>query len=104
MARTEMSLKFSDKPQLSYAPGYSGPENPESRLPAGAMPIATAPERSGQAVIGYERDGVGRWMLHQRDTWRELNQTKDFRSGETRWMMGRTLNPIAWAYPARKGT
>ncbi len=100
-----MSLKFSDKPQLSYAPGYSGPENPESRLPAGAMPIATAPERSGQAVLVYERDGAPRWALKHQGAWRELKPYRDFRDGSTRWGMANEIsNPVAWAYPARKGT
>ena len=99
-----MSLKYRDRPQLSYAPGYSGPENPQSRLPPGAQPIRTAPERSGQAVLVYERDGAPRWALNHQGAWRELKPYRDHRDGTTQWRMDNIINnPVAWAYPP-KGT
>src|SRR5215475_2649447 len=98
-----MSLKISDKPQLHY--GNQGSANDIwKRFPAGAQPIATAPERTSQPIVVYEPNGTGHWALHHNGAWRKLAPFKDFRDGSVRWRMDGTevSNAVAWSPPQKK--
>jgi hypothetical protein len=97
-----MTLKYSDKPQLSY--GRATGDDWRGRFPADAQPIATAPERSATAVLVYEPNGQGHWAMHYSGAWRKVAPFKDWRTGSISWRMDGTEvnNPVAWSMPRRK--
>jgi len=98
-----MTLRFSDKPQLQYS-GQGSASDVWRRFPQGAQPIATAPERTSQPIIGHEANGASHWMLHHYNGWQKLESFRDWRDpGRVSWRMtGQYLNPVAWSYPQKK--
>jgi len=95
-----MSLKYSDKPQLTY--GDRRRDSVWDRFPQGAQPIATAPEHSSQPVVVIEANGHQSWALKHNGAWRRLSSFKN-RDGSVRWAMDGTMipNPVAWSLPKR---
>jgi hypothetical protein len=90
-------LRYSDKPQLIYGSQQSA-DSWRERFPANAQPIASAPERSAQAVMVYEPSGRGHVAMYHSGCWRTLMPQKDFRDGSVRWQMTDQIsNPVMWA-------
>ena len=92
-----MSLKFLTTPQVNFgSPGAA--DRVRSKLPADALPIATAPAASATPVIVYGVDAKGHWALHHRGGWQKLAPFKDSQTGAVSWRMnGEEINqPIAW--------
>src|SRR5262249_50388524 len=98
-----MTLKFSNKPQLSYG-NQGSVSDIWRRFPEGAQPIATAPERSATPIIVHEPNGTAHWALHHHGAWRKLAPFKDWRSGAVSWRMDGTeiANPVAWSLPRKE--
>jgi len=99
-----MTLRFSDKPVLSYGGNQGSVADIWQRFPQGAQPIATAPERTSTPIIGHEANGASHWMLHHHNGWQKLESFRDWRDpGRVNWRMtGQYLNPVAWSYPQKK--
>jgi hypothetical protein len=97
-----MSIKYASTPQMTYGPRQSA--NPWSRFPAGARPIATAPEQSAAPILVHEADGKSCWAIFHRNGWQRLAPFRDHKSGAVNWRMNgeRVPHPVAWSPPQRK--
>src|SRR6266480_3146784 len=97
MEKTEMSLKYASTRQVNYgSPGAA--DRVRSKLPADALPIATAPAASATPIQVYGVDGNAHWSLHHRGAWQKLAPFKDSQTGKVTWrMFGEEVRqPIAW--------
>jgi hypothetical protein len=98
-----MSLKYSDKPQLSYGGDQGSASEIWRRFPQGSQPIATAPERTSTPIVVYEPSGQGHLALHYNQAWRKVAPFQDWRTGSVSWRMDGTVipNAVAWSLPKR---
>jgi hypothetical protein len=94
-----MALRFSDKPQLNYSGGGGSKYMSLGRsLPPHARGMASAPTMSSRPIRLFEPDGRSKWGLHWKDSWREVEVTRDWKTQDARVAMnGNTINAIAWA-------
>jgi hypothetical protein len=92
-----MALKFLDRPFVARNP--RGAENVAARAPAGAMPIATAPENT--RFVAVEANGQQHWAMRHRGHIEKLRVHKDFRSGVQRFYGDGALPNALWWVPPK---
>ena len=95
--RTDMVLRYSDKPSVSY--GTAAPDAWRDRFPPHAKSINSAPLMGGTPITVYSPDGKAHRALHHLGCWREVAPVKDSYSGQTTMRMNGNLirNPVLWS-------
>ena len=97
-----MPIKFGDRNYLQY--GDNVPRMGDAsgigtdfyrRLSPIARPIATAPSAT---VKVFDRNGKAAWAHFRRDSWRELKNYPDFKTGAPMWReTGFSVDAVAWS-------
>jgi hypothetical protein len=87
-----MTLKYRDRP---YGP--QAPQDPFSRFPRNAQPIATAPAMGSRPIKVFEASGKAHWAVHHNDGWKVVARVPT--ADGTRVMMTGDIAraPVAWA-------
>jgi hypothetical protein len=87
-----MTLKYRNRP---YGPQQ--PQDPFSRFPRNAQPIATAPAMGSRPIKVFEPSGKAHWAVHHGDTWKVVANMPT--ADGTRVMMTGDIvrTPVAWA-------